>query len=109
MARRSRSFSRPPPRTKMWIGAGVGDTVISAATKSLISILSAGALFLRPFTILRTRMLIYWVSDQQTGTEQSFGTYGRIVVTDTAAALGVTAIPDPSVFAGDPEASWLVS
>ena len=92
----------------MWIGAGVGDTVISAATKSLISTLSAGALLLRPFTILRTRMLIYWVSDQQTGTEQSFGTYARLVVTDTAAALGVTAIPDLSVLAGDPEASWHV-
>ncbi len=29
-------------------------------------------------------------------------------MTDTAAALGVTAVPNPSVISGDPEADWFV-
>ncbi len=109
MARRSRSrFVRPNPRTKMWIGAGVGQDTIVSATKTLISTLSAGALLLRPFTILRTRQLIFYSSDQITAIEGPFGSYGKIVVTDTAAAIGVTAVPNPDTTAGDPDADWFV-
>ncbi len=106
--RRSSRFIRPAPRTKMWIGSGVGVTTLTASTKALISTLSAGALLLRPFTILRVHMDILYASDQDTATETPRGSYGKIVVTDTAAALGVTAIPDPSSTSGDPEAGWFV-
>ncbi len=92
----------------MWIGSGVGSTVIASAVVSLVSTLSAGALLLRPFTILRTRMEIEHFSDQQAGDENPFGTYAKLVVTETAAALGITALPDPSGISGDPEASWFV-
>jgi len=109
MARRTHGrLIRPPVRTKMWIGSGVGRTVITASTKSFISSLSGGALLLRPFTILRTRMLVALFTDQEAGDEGPFGSYGKIVVTDTAAALGVTAIPNPGSTSGDPEASWFV-
>ena len=110
MARRAARgrFVRPNPRTKMWIGAGVGRTTIVAGSKQFISSLSAGALLLRPFTILRTRMLISFFSDQEAADEGPFGSYGRIVVTDTAAAVGVTAIPDPGSTTGDPDAGWFV-
>ncbi len=104
--RRSSRFVRPASRTKMWIGKGVGQTVITASTKHLISTLSAGALALRPFTILRTRMLCTLESDQTVAIERPTGSLGSIVVTDTAAAIGVTAVPDPSVIAGAPEAAW---
>ena len=108
MARRRARFVRSAPRTKMWIGQGVGETSVGASAKVFVSSLSAGALFLRPFTILRTHMLITVYSDQSTAIETTFGAFGKIVVTDTAAAIGVTAVPDPSGIAGDPEADWYV-
>ena len=92
----------------MWIGAGVGSITIVANADQVISTLSAGALLLRPFTILRTRMILTLESDQQAVGERPQGSYGRIVVTETAAALGTTALPDPSSTDGDPEASWYV-
>ena len=108
MARRRSRFIRPAPRTKMWIGSGVGGTAVAANAKALVSILSAGALLLRPFTILRTHMLISARSDQFTAIESVRASYGEIVVTDTAAAIGATAVPDPSGISGDPEADWYV-
>ena len=75
MARRvSRArFIRPAPRTKMWIGDNVGTTVLTAATNTLVAGLNAAALLLRPFTILRTRIVIQYRSDQQAVTELPFG------------------------------------
>jgi len=109
MARRHRGrFVRPAPRTKMWIGQGVGVTAIASNTKVLEATYSAGALLLRPFTILRTRMEIQFRIDQDAADEAPFGSYGQMVVTDTAAAIGVTAVPDPSGINGDPEADWFV-
>ena len=63
-----------------------------------------GALALRPFTILRTRMLIGLKSDQGAATEQQIVSYGKIVVSDDAAAVGLTAFPNPSGISGDPDA-----
>ncbi len=109
MARRTRGrFVRPQPRTKMWIGQGVGISTLTASSKNLVSTLSAGALLLRPFTILRTHMEIVLVSDQEVAVEFPACSYGEIVVTDTAAAIGVTAVPNPSGVSGDPEADWYV-
>ena len=107
MARRSR-FVRPPPRTKMWIGSGVGSTTVTGAVDALISSLLAGALALRPFTILRTRMHLQYTTDQKAADEFPIGSYGELVVTETAAAVGISAIPSPSGISGDPEADWYV-
>jgi len=112
MARRTRShtrFVRPAPKTKVWIGGGVGQTTIVATTVQLIQSLSAGALLLRPFTILRSRLLINFESDQAAVTERAFGTFGSIVVSDQAVAAGAASIPDPGTIAGDPDADWFVS
>ena len=108
MARRpSRGrFVRPAPRTKMWIGSGVGVTTVSSATTVLVSSLSAGALLLRPFTILRTRMEISVFSDQAAASETALGSYGEIIVTEAASAAGIGSIPNPSGISGDPEADW---
>ena len=98
-------FVRPAPRTKMWIGAGVGPVTIASAATTFYSSLSAGALLLRPFTILRTRTEFLFESDQEGASERPDGAYGKIVVTETAAALGVTALPDAL---SDPESDWFV-
>ena len=95
MARRRRSFVRPAPRTKIWIGNGVNSTVLSASTVTLVGTLSAGALILRPFTILRSHLEVLYSSDQIGASEIPFGTLGEIVVTEAAAAAGIASIPDP--------------
>jgi len=107
MARRGHSrFIRPAPRTKMWVGHGVGNDTVVASTLTLLGSLSASVLLLRPFTILRTHLEVYYRSDQITATETIFGTLADLVVTETAAALGVTALPNPSPLTGDPEQDW---
>jgi len=92
----------------MWIGSGVGSTFLGGNTKVLVSTLSAGSLLLRPFTILRTHLEVTIRSDQSTAIETIIAALGSIVVTDTAAAIGVTAVPDPSTISGDPEADWFL-
>jgi len=110
MARRhSRvSFTRPPPRTKIWVGAGVGQTTLGGSAKTLVVLLGSGGLALRPFTILRTRMLLTFESDQEAATERATLSYGEIVVTEAAAGVGITALPDPSGISGDADADWYV-
>ena len=108
MARARSRFIRPAPRTKMWIGAGLGQASIVASTKQFLGSFTAAGLALRPFTILRTRMDLLLMSDQQSASERPIVTFGLIIVTDTATALGVTAIPDPSSILGNPEADWFV-
>jgi len=108
MARSRARFIRPPPRTKIWIGAGVGLTTLTANAVQLISVLSAGALLLRPFTILRTHMLFSFESDQDGTDERPFGTLAQIVVTETASGIGATAVPDPDPIAGNSDADWFL-
>ncbi len=108
MAHRTTRFVRPRPATKMWIGVGVGTTTIVSGTIQVISTLSAGALLLRPFTVLRTRLEVLIGSDQAGATEQPVVALGRIVVTEKAAGLGPTAVPDPDPIGGQPEADWFV-
>ncbi len=105
---RARVPVRAPKRTTMWLGSGVGLTVIAASSSAVISTLSGGALLQRPFTILRTRMELWFSSDQSAASEDPQGDFGMMVVTDTAAALGITAVPNPSSVDGDPEADWFV-
>ena len=109
MARRSRGrFIRPAPRTKMWIGAGLGRSTIVGASNNLLGVLNAAALALRPFTVIRTRMMISHFTDQEAVDEGPFGSFGMIVVTDNATSVGVTALPDPGTVTGDPDADWYV-
>ncbi len=108
MAHRRGRFVRPAPKTKIWIGAGVGDTTIVASTVQLISSLSAAALLLRPFTVLRSRILLFYGSDQVGVSERPIGSFGQLVVTRAASTLGVTALPDPSAISGDPDQDWFI-
>ncbi len=87
-------FTRPPPRTKMWIGTGtLADTITGSAT-TLLGSLNAAALALRPFTILRTRMGLWYESDQAAVSERPIGIYTKQVVSDQQVTAGATSVPD---------------
>ena len=106
MARRSRvAFVRPAPRTMIWIGSSVVATTVIASGDQLLTSLSAGALLLRPFTLIRTRIRIWYESDQAGASERTAIIYGRIVVKDQARVAGVGSLPKPDL---DPDASWFV-
>ena len=106
MARRStRVFTRPAPRTKMWIGSGLAVAQPAASAATLFATYSAAALLLRPFTILRTRLDINWRSDQTAASEAPTGAYGEIIVKESATDIGVTAVPHPLA---DTEADWYI-
>ena len=57
-------------------------------------------------TVLRTVGSIYINTDQTAANEQQIGAFGFILVTDTAFAVGITAIPDPIGDVGDD--GWFV-
>ena len=86
----------------------MGVTTLVGASVQIVGSLSAAALALRPFTILRTRMVLLFSSDQAGVSERPNGGYGHIIVTDAASAIGATAVPDPSSTTGNPEADWYV-
>jgi len=108
MARRrglSRGFVRPAPKTKIWIPFHLAVATLTSNGKTLVSVMSAPELALRPFTILRTRLDLQFRSDQVAASEVPTGAYGVIVVTDIASGIGVTAVPGPLT---DTEAAWIV-
>ena len=56
-----------------------------------------------PFTITRTIGLLSIISDQATASESPHGAFGALVVSEKAATLGVTALPDPVTEANSDE------
>ena len=105
---RARRFTRSAPRTKMWIGFGVGSTTLAGSSVQLVASYSAAALLLRPFTILRTRALFTFESDQTAVSERPIASIGAVIVTAAAQGVGVTALPDPSGISGDADADWFI-
>ena len=84
-------------RETEWLGSAdsTAPIALSASTVLLSQTLSAASLALRPFTVVRVRGSVFLRTDQVTANEAPFGSFGMCVVNDTAAALGVTAIPGP--------------
>jgi len=66
----------------------------------LIASLTVGEQAKRPFTIIRTHLEILMVSDQVAAAEVQNGAVGMCVVSDQAAAVGVSAVPTPITDAG---------
>ena len=81
-------------------------TAIAANTILLTGTANAALLALRPFTVVRTRGILWVGSDSTAATRQPFGALGFAVVSDTAAALGVTAVPAP--IADEASGLWFV-
>jgi len=88
-------------RESVWAFANPTRTVLSAASNAtLIGTFNAAALALRPFTIVRTRGLIHLKSDQTAALEDFDASVGYAVVSDQAAAIGITAVPTPETDRG---------
>ncbi len=86
-------FVRPAKATKIWLGAGLAAAGAAAGSATLLTTLNAAALALRPFTILRTRQVIHFTSDQSAVSEFTQGVYTKQIVTESAAAAGVASVP----------------
>jgi len=67
----------------------------AANSAALILSLSAAGLALRPFTVIRTRLHFSVRSDQSAASENFDAAIGCAVVSDQAAAIGITAVPTP--------------
>ncbi len=88
-------------RETVWFNFGfTQDATAASATAVLASSLNAAALALRPFTVVRTRMIWQVESDQSAATELFIGNLGIAVVSDQASAVGVTAVPTPATDRG---------
>jgi len=97
MARRTRFIRGGRSlRETIWIGVTPVNTNLAAAgTRVLVASLNAAALALRPFTIVRTHLAMFAISDQAATTE-SFGVgVAMAVVNDAAVAAGVGSVPTP--------------
>ena len=70
-------------------------TITTVGTSVVQTSLNAGALALRPFTMVRVRGVIRLETDQLTTTEFQEIAFGLAVVSDQAVAVGVTAVPSP--------------
>jgi len=84
-----------PKRETTWIGISASRTAFVAGGGTLIASLNAGALSLRPFTIVRTHLFLGIQSDQTAATENQLAAFGMAVVSDQATAAGVASIPTP--------------
>ena len=93
-------------RKTFWLSGTAGSTAVAGASTAVITTsLNAAALALRPFTIVRTRGYFSIVTDQASASENQFGHFGAIVVSDQAVTVGVTAVPTPAT---DSQSSWYV-
>jgi len=82
-------------RETLWIDLPLTETTMTAAGGTIIYSGSAALLALRPFTIVRTHIQLMVRSDQSAASEVFQAAYGEVVVSDQAAAIGVTAVPTP--------------
>jgi len=82
--------------TQWFNGVTVRSTIVAASTAVLQTALTAAELALRPFTVVRTRGVVYMKSDQAGATEVQDAAFGLAVVSDQAIAIGVTAVPTPT-------------
>ncbi len=83
-----------PRRSTQWIGSA-DDTALTTLGADVI-LLDQTFPFGEPATIVRTRGMLYLGPSANAADSTGFGVMGMAVVTDAAAAIGVTAIPAPS-------------
>jgi len=93
MARRS-NFRRGPRRPTDWSA--------SVAQASYVALAAASAIISEVFvpivggeTLIRTRGLFSYASDQEVANETQAGAFGIGVVSEQAATVGITAVPHP--------------
>ena len=82
-------------RLSTWFFFTPAATTMTATGGTILFQLNAAALALRPFTIVRTRFQVGILSDQLAADELQVAGLGMAVVSDQAAAIGVSAVPTP--------------
>ncbi len=83
-------------RETVWVSiAETATTLATTGAAVLFAGLDAAGLALRPFTIVRTRLMHYVSSDQGAADENYLAAIGLCVVTEEALAVGITAVPSP--------------
>ncbi len=81
-------------RATDWVASSVETAVTSLAAAT--AVLDQTLDFAEPGTVVRTRGQIMVQTDQDAGTETPFGALGMAIVSDQAAAIGITAVPTPT-------------
>ena len=87
-------------RETIWFGGTGFSQAVATTGTTLVLVLNAAALALRPFTVIRTRGVIGVSSDQEAATEDFGGSFGFAVVSEQASAVGITAVPTPTTDSG---------
>jgi len=82
-------------RLTSWFDIAPTRSTLTAAGGSIQNSLTAAELALRPFTIIRTHLIIHIESDQSAASEFQLGAVGMAVVTEQAVAAGVGSVPTP--------------
>ncbi len=84
-------------RQTEWLASAIVTDVQTLPALNIIldQLLTTAELAKRPFTVVRTRGTLTVWSDQAAAFETPFGGMGFMVVSEKAAALGVTAVPTP--------------
>ncbi len=93
-------------RQNQWLVIDIDEVAIDTNTQLLAASLSAAALLLRPFTVVRTHILVGWRSDQIAASQGCNAAVGLIVVNDQAVVAGVASIPSPVVNQDAPFYVW---
>ena len=101
MARRHFSGARGGQRrSTSWLEIVPSITTMVAGGGVITHSLDATELAKRPFTVVRSHLIVHITSDQLGADELQFGAVGICVVSDQAEAVGVTAVPTPVTDAG---------
>jgi len=105
MARRSFARRSGPRRSTEWLAKEflTAPTTLDGLTFILDAALDTTELAKLPFTITRTVGLLSIFSNQVGSNEQPHGAMGAMVVSEKAATLGPTALPDPVTEANSDE------
>ncbi len=84
-------------RSTFWGDVAGTITIIGGPSGSaLLNVTGAGLLALRPVTVIRVRGYWHLQSDQAAAAEDQGAALGMAIVSDQAAAVGITAVPTPT-------------
>ena len=96
MARGTRRYQRGSARRQsLWLSVELPPVDVAANSATLLGSLNAGGLALRPFTVVRTRVILTCQSDQVAATEEFGGAWAFGVTTERAVTAGIGSIPNP--------------
>jgi len=100
MARRFRSFRRGARKPTDWSASGVLGAPVAIPGNG-VNLLEVFTPIVGGETVVRTRGMFGWMTDQVVSDEFQFGAFGLAVVTAQAVSVGITAVPHPAT-----DAAW---